>query len=322
MSTPSPVLVTGASGFLGSHLVRRLLREGREVHAYARPKSTFTRLADVSSQVTRWSGDITDADAVAHACAKSQAELVFHCAGDTSSRRFDGDWRTVDRAMGVNLHGTLALLNGASREGSRVSTLVRIGGLEEYGTAPTPWIEAMREEPSSPYSASQVAATKACQALQPQLPFAVITLRPALIYGPGQSTDFLIPALITTLLRGERFAMTAGKQHRDLLYVSDLVEAAVLAGGRRDLRGAVINVSSGQEWQVAAVARRIAELLGAESLLDMGARPSREGELQHLVGRNDLAAELLGWEPMVGLDQGFRRTVEWFRNDLTLEVQP
>jgi nucleoside-diphosphate-sugar epimerase len=313
VSTSGPVLLTGASGFLGSHLVHRLLDEGREVHALARPESRFTRLADVSSRITRWSGDITDADAVAHACRESRAELVFHCAGDTSSRTFAGDWSAVDRAMRVNLHGTLAMLHGASQPGSRVATLVRIGGLEEYGTAPTPWTESMREAPSSPYSASQVAATHACQALQPQLPFAVVTLRPALIYGPGQSTDFLIPALITALLRGERFALTDGRQHRDLLYVDDFVAAALRAGAHDNLRGAVINIASGQEWEVVTVVRRIAKLLDATSLLDIGARPPRAGELQHLVARNELAAELLDWRPTVALDEGLRRTVAWYR---------
>ena len=316
MSTSGPVLLTGASGFLGSHLVRRLLAEEREVHALARPESAFTRLADVSSRVTRWCGDITDAVAVARACRESRAEVVFHCAGDTSARKFAGDWSAVDRAMRVNLHGTLAMLQGASQHGSRVATLVRIGGLEEYGTAPTPWSEAMREEPSSPYSASQVAATYACQALQPQLPFAVVTLRPALIYGPGQSTDFLIPALITALLRGERFAMTDGRQHRDLLYVDDFVEAALRAGANDNLRGAVINISSGWEWQVVKVVHQIAALLDAEVLLDIGARPPRAGELQHLVARNELAAELLDWRPTVGLDEGLRRTVAWYRAPL------
>ncbi len=283
------------------------------MHAFARPESAFTRLADVAGRVRRWSGDITDADAVAHACRESGAVVVFHCAGDTASRRFTGDWSVVDRAMRVNLHGTLAMLQGASQPGSQVATLVRIGGLEEYGTAPTPWSESMREEPSSPYSASQVAATHACQALQPQLPFAVVTLRPALIYGPGQSTDFLIPALITALLRRERFAMTDGRQHRDLLYVDDFADAALLAAARDNLRGAVINIASGQEWPVATVVHQLAALLDGEGLLDIGARPPRVGELQHLVARNDLAAELLDWRPTVGLEEGLRRTVAWYR---------
>lgn len=317
VTTHGPVLVTGASGFLGSHLVRRLLDERREVHALARPESGFARLADVANRVKRWSGDIIDADAVAHACRESGAKVVFHCAGDTSSRKFAGDWSAVDRAMQVNLHGTLAMLEGASRSGSRVATLVRTGGIEEYGTAPTPFSETVREEPSSPYSASQVAATHACQALQSQLPFAVVTLRPALIYGPGQSTDFLIPALVTALLRRERFAMTDGRQHRDLLYVDDFVEAALRAGAHDNLRGAVINISTGVEWQVVKVAQLIAALLGAEALLDIGARPPRAGELQHLVARNERATELLDWRPTVALDEGLRRTVAWYARQLS-----
>ncbi len=319
MSTRGPVLVTGASGFLGSHLVHHLLGEGREVHAYARPESAFARLKAVATRVTRWDGEIDDDEAIGRACRESRATVVLHCAGETSARNFAGDWTAVDRAMTVNLRGTLALLQGAVSPGSHVTQVIRIGGLEEYGTAPTPWREAMREQPSSPYSASQVAATHACQALQPHLPFGVITLRPALTYGPDQSTDFLIPALITSLLARKRFAMTDGQQFRDLLYVSDFVSAVACTMRHVELRGAVINISAAHEWKVADIAGRIAVLLGAEALLDIGAHPVRAGELQHLVAENDLAAELLGWHPEVWIDEGLERTVEWYRKGQKVE---
>ncbi|MES2304423.1 MAG: SDR family NAD(P)-dependent oxidoreductase [Gemmatimonadota bacterium] len=313
MTTSSAVLVTGATGFLGSHLVHRLVSEGRDVHIYVREASEGARLADVAGRITRWVGDINDAASVLHALTESRAEVVLHCAGDTSTRKFDGDWDAIDRAMHVNLFGTLTLLRAAGEPGAQVRQLIRLGGLEEYGTAPTPWSEEMREEPSSPYSASQVAATHACQALQPHLPFSVMTLRPALVYGPGQSRDFLIPALITTLLRGGRFPMTDGQQHRDLIFVHDLVDAVLAAMRHPEVRGAVINISAAQEWKIVDVARQIARLVDAEALLDIGALAQRPGDLTHLVARNDLAAELLGWYPRVSLEAGLAQTVAAYR---------
>lgn len=223
-----------------------------------------------------------------------------------------GDWSGVDRSIVDNFLGTLNVLRAAGESGVDIRAVIRTGGLEEYGNGETPYLETQREQPRSPYSASQVAATHWCQMLQPELPFAVTTLRPALIYGPGQSVDFLIPALITGLLRGERFPLTDGAQRRDLLFVDDFVDAMVLATGT-PLRGAVINVSTNREQLIREVAIRIATMLGAESQLDVGALPTRPGELRHLVGANDEARRLLGWQPTTDLDDGLRRTIDWYR---------
>lgn len=316
MTGMGPVLVTGATGFLGSHAVRRLLADGREVHVYLRPGASLERLAGVQNDIHRHTGDLLDPAAIAAAAREGGITGILHCAGDTSARRFSGDWRAVERAMTVNLRGVLSVLEGASVVGT-VRTVVRFGGLEEYGRAPTPWVETQREEPSSPYSASQVAASHACQALQPHLPFAAITLRPALVYGPWQSEDFLIPALITSLLRGERFAMTDGTQGRDLVYVDDVMDAALLAIDRMDLRGAVLNISSGREWAVADVARQIAALLKASGRLDVGASPPRPGEVGSLVGENSRARQSLDWQPKTDLQEGLARTVAWYQGRLT-----
>src|SRR5439155_5299425 len=130
-------------------------------------------------------------------------------------------------------------------------------GLEEYGSGPAPFVESQREAPRSAYSASQVAGTHLVQALQPSLPFAAVTLRPTLIYGPGQSTDFLIPALIEALLGGRPFALSEGRQRRDLLHIDDLVTAMLAASSGEGMAGEVINVASGTARQIRTVARAV-----------------------------------------------------------------
>lgn len=203
-----PVLVTGASGFLGSHVTRRLVREGAEVHALVR-RAGGARLADVRPFVTEHEADVADAAAVTCCVARARPEVVFHLAVDTASRRFGaGDWTTVDRSITVNLRGTLHVLRAALECGS-VRTFVRAGTLEEYGNGPVPHDETQREEPVSPYSASLVATTHFCQALQRHMDSAVVTLRPTLLYGPSQAADFFIPAVILACLRGEEFAIRA-----------------------------------------------------------------------------------------------------------------
>ena len=149
--------------------------------------------------------------------------------------------------------------------------------------------------------------------MQAHTPIMLTTLRPALIFGPDQSPAFLIPALIRTLLAGQRFTMGDGRQRRDVLYVDDMIRAFLLAAGRDDLRGAVINICSGDAVPMGAVARQIAALLGGEDRLDIGTRPPRAMDIEALAGRNALAERLIGWTPQVPLAEGLARTVAWHR---------
>ena len=314
------VLVTGASGFIGSHVSRALVEAGAEVHALVRRGSSLWRMRDLPCPVTVWEGDVTDYESVLRCCRGTMPVAIVHLAGDTSGRRFEGDWTVVDLSVAVNLQGTLNLVRGAVESGAPVSILLRAGGLEEYGTGETPYDEAQREQPSSPYSAAQVAATHFCQMLQHSAAFGIVTLRPALVYGPAQSAAFFIPSLILSCLRKTRFEMTSGEQQRDLIFVEDLVDAFLRALTRDDLRGDVINIASGEEHSIRDVAQTIVELTGAPGVLRIGAAAERAVDLKHLVARAERAEATLGWRPTVRLIEGLRRTIAWYRAHPTQEV--
>lgn len=321
MAAGGSVLVTGATGFLGSHLTRRLLTQGHEVHVLARPDSEFRRLRDIAGRLTVWTGDMADAASLRAACRGARPEAIFHLAGDTSLRAFSGDWASVERAATNGIGGLMNLLQAAREAAPELGCLVRTGGLEEYGAGPAPFVESQREAPCSPYSFAQTAGTHLGQMMQPHLPFAVVTLRPTLIYGPDQSSDFLIPGLIHALLRGRRFTLTEGRQRRDLLHVDDFVSAAVAAADRHDsLRGAVFNIASGEGHAIRDIATRIAGMVDATALLDIGGAPERATEIFDLVGDAALARAQLGWRPQVSLDEGLARTIAWHREALTLEA--
>jgi nucleoside-diphosphate-sugar epimerase len=307
------VLVTGASGFIGSHLVKRLLAEGAVVHVLLRPGSSAGRLAAVRGELRVHEGDVTYPPSVRAAVAKSKPHVVFHLAADTGVRRLSEGWAGIERSVEVNLRGTLTVLHAALESPTRVQRVVGAGGLEEYGSGPTPYVETQREQPISAYSASQVAATHYCEMLQRGTDTAIVTLRPALVYGPGQSADFLIPSLIASCLRGKDFEMTAGTQYRDLLYVDDLIDAFLLAATRRGLRGEVINVGWGEEHAIRDVAETIVRLAGGASRIRFGAKPERTADLAHLVTTTTHALDVLGWRARVPLDEGLRRTIEWHR---------
>lgn len=314
-------LVTGASGFLGAHLVAALAARGVAVTALVRQGSDPGRLRRLAPGVVPVTCGLDDRDGLDRLMVRAAPETVYHLAGDTGVRHFGGgraaidrdviDWDVIDRALAANVAGALNVVRAAIRAGS-VRRVIRTGGLEEYGGGP-PAPETQREAPISPYSAAQVTVTQWFAMLQAHTRVMLVTLRPALVYGPGQGPGFLIPALIAALLAGGRFAMGAGHQRRDLIYVDDMTRALLLAGGRDDLHGAVINLATGRAEPMAAVAQRLAARLGAEDRLDIGARPPRPMDLGTVSGCPGLAAARLGWRAEVTLEDGLDRTLAWHR---------
>ncbi len=306
------VFVTGASGFIGSHLGSELGRLGAEVHALVRPGTTRTRVAPRAA-AQEWPGDITDIATVRAAVNGARPDIVYHLAADTGVRRLGEGWAGLERSIRVNLEGTLVVLRACLDASHPVRAFVRTGGLEEYGDGPIPYREDQRERPISPYSASQVAATHYAQMLQHGTATEIVSVRPALVYGPGQSSDFFIPNLIAHCLRHADFEMSEGRQRRDLLYVDDVVAALVAAGTREGLRGEVINVGHGVAHAMVDVAREIVALTGSTGALHIGAVPVRARDIEHLVADVSRAKEVLGWTPKVALTEGLRRTIDWYR---------
>jgi nucleoside-diphosphate-sugar epimerase len=254
-------------------------------------------------------GDVTDKASVAAALAASGAQVVYHMAGDTSVRRLQSNLDAVERSVRTNVLGSLNVIEAIHSHGPSVRCLVRPGGLEEYGRGSLPFDEGQREEPVSPYSASQVAVSHYMRMLQPHVGFDMVTLRLALVYGPGQSDDFLIPSLIASALAHRDFDLSSGDQGRDLIYVDDAVDALLRAGSSTGLGGEIINVASGLEYRIRDVAESVWKLAGARSRLNFAAAGERPFEMRHMAGRNDKAARLLDWRPTTTLEDGLAMTI-------------
>ncbi|HEX2721698.1 MAG TPA: SDR family NAD(P)-dependent oxidoreductase [Gemmatimonadaceae bacterium] len=311
------VLVTGASGFLGSHTAARLVSAGADVHAVCRASSSLNRLADAVDGVTVHRADVTDFPALLGAFNAARPGVVFHLAGDTSARRSEGGWNAIERSIAVNFLGTINVVKAASECVAKVRTMVRVGGLEEYGRSSIPYTEGDREQPVSAYSASQVAATHFCQSIQRDLGFQVVNLRPALVYGPAQSQRFFIPGLIEACLSGRPFEMTDGTQTRDLIYIDDVVEGILLAASTPGIRGGVINLATGVEHSISQVTDLVLQITRASIDVRRGALPTGHSDLQRLVGSTEHAARTLGWSFRTPLGVGLEKTVDWHRGQTT-----
>jgi len=305
------VLVTGAAGFIGSHLTMRLLEEGAEVHILMKKDSNQFRIQDFIGNLTVWHGDLKDYQSICSCIGNSRPQIIFHLAALRNVKRGP---ELIESMIDVNIKGTINLLKGGINEKINLECFVNTGSSEEYGNGTAPFNEDQREMPVSPYSASKLAATYFCQMLHESMGLPIITLRPFLTYGPNQNTDMFIPSLIQHCLEGKDFSMTEGDQTREFNYIDDIVDAYLLAACCPRAIGRVINIGNGIEYRIKDVAEKIVHMMGNPIKLLVGALPKRPGETDHFFCSNEKARELLEWSPRVSLNEGLERTISWYEN--------
>lgn len=312
------VLVTGAGGFIGSHLVERLVEIGAAVRAFVRYTShqdlgALRYVAPrVLSAVEVVAGDLRDGQAVEK--AMDGAAAVFHLGAIVS---IPYSYAHPDEVVAVNVMGTLNVLNAARKH--RVETLVHTSTSEVYGTARYVPIDEMHPlQGQSPYSASKIGADKLVESFWCAYGVPAITIRPFNTYGPRQSTRAVIPAITTQALKSDQIELGNLEATRDFTFVTDTVDAFVKAVERPEARGHTVNLGTGRDVSIIQLAHLICRIVGRQVPIvsdEQRLRPPGS-EVERLLSRNDLSADVLGWKPLVLLEEGLARTVDWIREHL------
>jgi UDP-glucose 4-epimerase len=306
------MLVTGAAGFIGSHLCRRLVAEGHEVVALDDlSEGSLENLAGVDEAGFERI-DICDADALGRAALG--CDVVFHHAARKSVQRSVEDPDAFDR---VNIRGTFNVLESARTVGASVvfaSSSSVFGDQERY-----PVTEDMAPRPRSPYAATKLAGEAYCRAWSESMGVPTVSLRYFNVFGPGQDPASpyaaVIPRFVTACLKAGRPVIYGdGEQSRDFTYIDDVVEANLLAARMPEgARGRVLNAGGGRPpTTVNQLLAEISRLTG--TVPDTVHERPREGEIRRSEADISLARRLIGYEPKVPIEEGLRRTVEWFRD--------
>ena len=293
-------LVTGASGHLGSCLVRRLLRDGHAVTAMVRRESNLWRLQEVRSQLQLIYGDLATLDSLGGATP----EVVFHLAwfGVTSQYRDD------PRQINWNLRGTIQLLRLAQAAGCRC--WVGLGSQAEYGLARGILHEDLPTQPVTLYGAAKLSAGILTRQMCRLAGTRYGWLRLLATYGPQDDEQHLIPKVIRQLLNRERPALTAGEQRWDYLFVEDAAEALCRVAFTPQVDG-VFNLGSGEAHQVRRIVEQIRDQIDTRLPLGFGELPEQVQQLEADITRLKTAT---GWAPRVPLAAGLQQTITWFRD--------
>ena len=322
MWTGKRVVVTGAGGFIGSHLAEALTQEGADVTAVVRYNSgsSIGNLALLDPHVGRAlrivSGNIEDSDFM-YRTIEGQ-EIVLHLAALIA---IPYSYEAPRSYVRTNVEGTLNVLEAAKRYG--VARVVHTSTSEVYGTAMrVPIDETHPLQGQSPYSASKIGADKLAEAYHRSFGTPVVTLRPFNTFGPRQSARAFIPTIISQALTRNEVRLGSLTPERDMTFVSDTVAgfmAAAIAGG---VEGMTINLGTGETHSVGWFAERLLNLMGVtKPILQEQQRMRPElSEVLKLVSDNTLARQKMNWTPTVALDSGLRRTIDFVAANLHLFV--
>jgi dTDP-glucose 4,6-dehydratase len=318
--TNKKVLVTGAGGFIASHLVERLIKEGAQVRAFARYNSRndvgMLKLipAGALSQIEIVHGDLRDAEAVRGAV--KGADTVFHLGALIAIPYSYVHPREV---IDVNVMGTLNVLMAARDFGIR--RVVHTSTSEVYGTARyVPIDEAHPLQGQSPYSASKIGADKIAESFYRAFDLPVVTLRPFNTYGPRQSARAVIPAIIAQTLTRDEIKLGSLEPSRDFTFVADTADGFLRIAAAENILGEEINLGNDNTIRIGDLVEKIFDIIGKHPRIVADAQRIRPGksEVLKLWASNAKAKKMLDWEPRVKLDEGLRATVAWIAAHLDL----
>jgi dTDP-glucose 4,6-dehydratase len=310
------VLVTGAGGFIGSHLTERLVELGANVKALVHYNALNTwgwlDRSPHAGDVQVIAGDICDRDCVRQAMERT--EVVFHLAALIA---IPYSYVAPESYVRTNVLGTLNVLQAAREAG--VESLVHTSTSEVYGTARyVPIDEDHPLQGQSPYSASKIGADKIAESFYCSFGVPVVTVRPFNTFGPRQSARAVIPAIVSQALNGDVVRLGNLRPTRDLNYVANTVHGFLLAASTPGAIGKTINLGSGREISIGDLAALIGKLTGTE--LRIECQPERErplhSEVERLLAQAARAHTLLGWHPEFTLEEGLLKTIEWMRGHM------
>jgi len=298
------VLVTGANGFVGAHLVKTLEKQGAQVFAQVRQGSDTYRFDRLNTNPTRIEMDLCDATTVQQQLQAIRPHYVFNTV---VNRNYD------DVTTTIRLN-TLALVNLLeSAQGPKLKAFVHCGSSTEYGNLPGPFHETDLPAPCTLYGGAKLAGSQLLQSLSRSQKIPVAILRLFHIYGPLESDNRLIPTAIRNISDDKPVKLTDRGCTHDPVHIDDVVNACLLAAHSCNY-GDIFNIANGCKTSNEDIVNTIASILGKKPSIQSGAFPRREWDRDDWFANVDKARQVLGWTATMDLQQGLSKTIDWMKN--------
>ena len=297
-------LVTGATGFVGSHLVRRLVRDGHAVHALCRPGSDPWRIRDVLADVHVHTPSLLDSEEIGYVVKAARPDYVFHLAAAPVVAGVTAGEADV---VALNFLGTVNVIDAC--EGVDYLGLVTTGDAFEYGPSAGPMSESDVCRPDTLHGITKLRATFHAQAAARARGRPIVILRPFSIYGPDDHPRRLVPQVIAGALGGTAVALSHPNIARDWVYVEDLVDLYLEASRKPEMAGGVFNAGSGRQVTIGEIVDTVFRLTGLAVEARWGAFPAAAHDTDHWVADMRCTLQAFAWRPRTSLEQGLRKTI-------------
>ncbi len=304
------LLILGGQGFIGSHLVASALQKKYQVTVLSLRQKGFSIPIPRAEHIEILTANATRTKELQQALQDKSFNYVINCSGYIDHTLYkDGGRSVIDQHFTV-LMNLVECLNRETLEG-----FVQIGSSDEYGNTPAPQVESQQESPISPYSLGKVAATHFLQMLHRTESFPAVIVRIFLTYGPGQDNRRFLPQIIQGCLQDKSFPTSAGEQLRDFCYIHDIAEGVFKALEAPKAKGEIVNLASGKGVSIRSMIEAICRMT-KKGKPEFGKISYRTGENMALYANIEKAQKLLGWYPVISIEEGLKNTIRYYQQQL------
>lgn len=303
------VLITGANGFIGSHMVQRMVREGGQVSVFVRDSSELWRLDDVKQNIDIYRTDLRDLELLAKSVKQIKPDYIFHIGA------YGVDARQKDFfiAAQTNIIGTLNLLESIRDIGCK--KFLNVGTCMEYGDKQEIIHEDSYLMPDSIYGSTKASATIIAHQMAKTYNIDLVTLRPFGVFGEKEGSHKFFPYIILSILEDKEVNLTPCEQYRDYCYIENVIDGFVLAGQNNAVKNEIFNIGSGEINKLKFYVDMIYQEMEAKKSPNYGALTYRENEVWRQQPDTSKIRKLLKWEPKISLAQGIAKTVAWYKEN-------
>lgn len=301
------VLITGAGGFIGANITRRLLDLGYEIHALVHNRNNLWRLADITGKLNIYDTQLDNISGLTDLFTSVNPDIIIHTASYGNSSKHTDSAKITQ----VIVNGTFNLLTASQNINYKL--FINTGSSSEYGIEDTPMLESDPVNPITVYAAAKAGATHICQSFYHTYNKPIVTIRPFSVYGPYEEPGRFIPEIILRLIKGQEILLTPNVIRHDFIYIDDLVDIYLkIMGSPEASAGRIFNAGSGVEFTNSEVVQKLFSVTGKKVGVTQGSYQPRPWDTPHWCAGMNLTEKILKWSPEVTLETGLAKSYSWF----------